>query len=85
LGVIKGDYKMYKMKVSKSYMQSVRDCVKCPKGETVELPGEIAASWLKNDFCEPVKKAQPKKETKIVSPVEEVKEAPKVKRSKKKK
>ena len=74
---------MYKMKVSKSYMASVRDCVKCPKGEEVELPEEVAKSWLKNDFCEPVKKSQPKIETKVVSPIEETKEKPKRKAKKK--
>jgi hypothetical protein len=78
-----GDTKMYKMKVSKSYMATVRDCVKCPKGEEVELPEDIAVSWLKNDFCEPIKKSTPKKETKVVNPVEETKEAPKPKSKRK--
>ncbi len=78
---------MYKMKVTKSYMKSVRDCVKCPKGESVELPEAIAASWLKNDFCETVKKKVEPIKTAVVNPVEETKEAPKpkVKRKSKKK
>ena len=74
---------MYKMKVSKSYMKTLRDCVKCPKNETVDLPGDIANSWLKNGFCEEVKKFNPVEETAVINPVEETKT--KVKRKNKKK
>ena len=74
---------MYTMKVTKSYMASIRDCVKCPKGSSVDLPNDIAESWLKNDFCEEAKKFNPVKETAIVNPIEETK-TPKVKRKTKK-
>jgi len=76
---------MYKMKVSKAYMKSISDCVKCPKGENVELPEDIATAWLKHGFCEEVKKAKhnPVVETAVVNPVEETK-APKVRRKKNK-
>ena len=71
---------MYRMKVSKSYMKSVRDCAKCPKGQEVDLPEDIAKSWLKNDFCEEVKKKfNPVKKTAVIDPVVETK----VKRKKK--
>ena len=74
---------MYIMKVSKSYMKSVRECVKCPKGQEVDLPEDVAKSWLKNEFCEPAKKHSPVKETAVVNPVEETKEAPKPKTKRK--
>jgi len=73
---------MYKMKVTKSYMKSVRDCVKCPKNETVDLPGDIAEAWLKHGFCEEVskKKFNPVEETAVVNPVEETKTKRKTKK-----
>ena len=79
---------MYKMKVSKAYMKSISDCVKCPKGQDVELPEDIAKAWLKHGFCERANKIEvsgdkPKYEKKIVNPVEETK-APKVRRKKNK-
>jgi hypothetical protein len=76
---------MYKMKVTKSYMKSVRDCVKCPKGQDVELPEDIAKAWLKNGFCEEVskKKFSPVEETAVINPVEETKSKGKRKSKKK--
>jgi len=74
---------MYTMKVSKSYMASVRDCVKCSKGSSVELPEDVAKSWVKNDFCESAKKHTPVEETAVVNPVEEVKDTPKAKAKRK--
>jgi len=75
---------MYRMKVSKAYMASVRDCVKCPKGQEIDLPDDIAKSWLKNGFCEEAKKKfSPVKETAVVNPVEETKAAPKPKTKRK--
>lgn len=75
---------MYKMKVSKAYMKSISDCVKCPKGQDVELPEDIAKAWLRHGFCELSKnKFSPVLETAVVNPVEETK-APKVKRKSKK-
>ena len=76
---------MYKMKVTKSYMKSVCDCVKCPKNETVDLPDDIAKAWLKHGFCEEVNKKKfiPVEETAVINPVEETKT--KVKRKTKKK
>ena len=64
---------MYKMKVSKAYMKSINDCVKCPKGETVDLPEDIAKAWLKNGFCEALKKFSPVEETAVIDPVVETK------------
>ena len=71
---------MYKMKVTKSYMKTLRDCVKCPKNETVDLPEDIAKAWLKHGFCEEVKKFNPVKETAVVNPVEETKTKRKTKK-----
>lgn len=76
---------MYTMKVNKAYMKSVRDCVKCPKGSTVDLPDDVAKSWLKNGFCEEVKKKfNPVKETAVVNPIEETKEDKPKRKTKKK-
>jgi len=74
---------MYTMKVSKSYMASVRDCVKCSKGSSVELPEDVAKSWVKNGFCKEVKKFNPVEKTAVVNPVEEVKDTPKPKAKRK--
>lgn len=65
---------MYKMKINKAYMKSITECVKCPKGEIVELPEDIAKAWLKHGFCEEVKKSfSPVIETAVVDPVVETK------------
>lgn len=71
---------MYKMKVKKAYMKTPTECIDCPEGQIVDLPEDIAKAWLDHGFCEPAKKEAPKKETKIINPVEETKEAPKPKR-----
>lgn len=75
---------MYKMKVTKSYMKTLRECVKCPKGSTVDLPSDVAKSWLKNGFCEEVKKFNPVKETAVINPVKETKEDKPKRKAKKK-
>ncbi len=61
-----------KMKESAKYSSNGIDCICLSVGDVVSnLPADVESAWLKRGVCELDKPA--KKETKVVSPVEETK------------
>ena len=78
---------MYKMLKDSKYSSDKVNCICVNKGDVVDLPKDLAEAWIENGTCELAKKKTftPVEKTAVVNPVEEVKEAPVVKRKKKKK
>ena len=68
-----------------SYSLDGRNVIAGKKGDVVEVSEDKAAKWAKKGVAEAPKKAKPVTEKKVVSPVEETKEAPKPKTEKKSK
>jgi hypothetical protein len=65
---------MIKMLRDWTYSSNGVNCVTLKEGDSVEgVKPEILEDWLSRGICGE-EKSQPKKETKIVNPVEEVKE-----------
>ena len=68
-----------KMKEAAKYSSNGTDCICLSVGDVVDnLPANVEESWLKSGVCELDKPA--KKETKVVSPIEETKVETKKKR-----